>query len=194
MPAINDRDARPWLRSVLRSADVLLIVVDLSADVSAQVQAIFEEMASLRVEPIGREGRPPSEELWMQKRAIIVGNKLDEDGAEEACRELRQRYSEFPVVCISAIFEEGLDELKRQVFEALDIIRVYTKAPGQEADLSEPVILSRGATIEDVAETIHKDIRRRLKYAQVWGSGKFSGQRVHRQYTPEDGDIIELHT
>jgi ribosome-interacting GTPase 1 len=32
------------------------------------------------------------------------------------------------------------EELKTEIYRFLDIIRVYTKMPGREADLSEPVI------------------------------------------------------
>jgi ribosome-interacting GTPase 1 len=47
--------------------------------------------------------------------------------------------------------------------------------------------------VGDVAETVHKDFARNLRYAQVWGSGKFDGQRVRRDYILQDGNIIELH-
>jgi len=33
----------------------------------------------------------------------------------------------------------------------------------------------------------------KLQYARIWGSGKFDGQRVQRDYVLQDGDIIELH-
>ena len=45
----------------------------------------------------------------------------------------------------------NVEELKREVYQVLGIIRVYTKAPGGDPDLSEPVVLKRGSTVEDVA-------------------------------------------
>jgi hypothetical protein len=53
--------------------------------------------------------------------------------------------------------------------------------------------LKKGSTIEDAAEAVHKDFRNKLKYALVWGSGKFDGQKVRRDHVLEEGDVIELH-
>ena len=89
--------------------------------------------------------------------------------------------------------ETGWSSCRETVYQALDVVRVYTKPPGGKADLTEPSVVRRGSTVGDVAETVHKDFARNLKYAQVWGSGKFDGQRVRRDYILQDGDIVELH-
>ena len=75
----------------------------------------------------------------------------------------------------------------------LDIIRVYTKAPSQKPDFSDPIILSRGSTLEDAATSVHKDFRAKLKYARVWGSGKHDGLMVKRDHVLQDVDVVELH-
>ena len=98
-----------------------------------------------------------------------------------------------PVAGVSALEREGLDELAAMLYDALQIIRVYTKAPGQKADLSEPVILKRDATIGEAAAAIHKDFKRELKYAVVWGSGRFQGQTVSKSHVLQDGDVVEFH-
>jgi len=51
----------------------------------------------------------------------------------------------------------------------LEIIRVYTKAPGKKPDLNEPFTLPAGSTVQDAAESIHKDILANLKYARGLG-------------------------
>ena len=49
--------------------------------------------------------------------------------------------------------------------------------------------------IEAVAEDIHKDILKNLKYAVLWGaSSKFEAQRVGRDHVVVEGDVVELHT
>jgi len=73
------------------------------------------------------------------------------------------------------------------------VIRIYTKVPGEEPDLTEPVVLKKGSTVEDVALSVHKDFAAKLQYAKIWGSGKFDGQRVKRDYRVNEGDVIELH-
>jgi len=97
------------------------------------------------------------------------------------------------VLGISAKSGTGLEELRGKVFEVLDIIRVYTKTPGQKPDLTDPIILKRGSTLADAAEDVHKDFLAKLKFARLWGSGKHDGVMVKRDHVLEDGDIIELH-
>jgi len=192
IPPIIDRNAQPWLGNLLRGADLLLLMVDLGQDPVSQMETIKEELGKLKIRPVGRmEGT----ELWVYlKKALIVGNKRDLDGSGESFRKLESEYgAEFAIVSISAREGKGLEELKRKIYRCLEIIRVYTKAPGKKADLEEPVILKKGSTVEDAAQSIHKDFQAKLKYAQVWGSGKFDGQRVSREHILEDGDVIELH-
>jgi hypothetical protein len=97
------------------------------------------------------------------------------------------------MVSTSAKEGEGLDKLKESIYKALDIVRIYTKAPGSKADLTEPVILRKGSTAMDAAESIHKDFHQNLKYVVVWGSGKYDGQRVSRDHALQDGDVVEFH-
>ena len=97
-----------------------------------------------------------------------------------------------PVIAVNAA-SGNLDELKNQIFQMLDVIRVYTKTPGSKPDMTEPIILERGSTLEMAATAIHKSFVQRMKYARVWGSGKFDGVMVKRDHVLQDGDIIELH-
>jgi ribosome-interacting GTPase 1 len=72
------------------------------------------------------------------------------------------------------------------------LIREYSKAPDDEPDFSEPVVMKEGATLEDFTKEIHKDFHERLKFAKVWGSSAFDGQMVQRDYILQDGDVVEL--
>jgi hypothetical protein len=193
IPPIIDRDARPWLSNLLQRADLLLLMVDLSQESISQVEAIIEELGKLKIKPTGF--REQDEEAWVrQRKAMIVGNKIDLHGPAENLGKLQSRYGEeFPIIAISATKGNGLEGLKQEVYRSLHIIRVYTKSPGQKKDLGEPMIMKRGSTVKDAAESVHKDFRAELKYALVWGSGKFAGQKVKREHILEDGDVIELH-
>ena len=79
------------------------------------------------------------------------------------------------------------------MFQDLNIIRVHTKNPGKKVELNDPMIMKKGSTMKDAAEAVHKDFRKKLKYALVWGSGKFDGQRVSQDHILQDNDVIELH-
>lgn len=193
LPALTDRNARSWLSGILRNADLLLLVVDLSSDPLEQMRVIREELPKMRIKPVGQESQEVEDEFVFPKKVLVIANKNDLDNNASNYRRLEFQYKEFPLVSVSAREKAGLDRLKREIFLALDILRVYTKTPGQEPDLTDPVILPAGSTVEDVAESIHKYFRGKMKYAQVWGSGKFEGQKVSRQYALQDGDIVELH-
>ena len=71
---------------------------------------------------------------------------------------------------------------------------MHTKTPGRKAALDAPYVLARGSTVLDVAEHVHKDVAASMKYARIWGEGKYDGQMVQRDYVVEDNDIIELHS
>lgn len=181
IPPITNQESQPWLVNLLRSADIFLILVDLGAEPLNQVETVLQELNKLNIEP-------------MAKRVLVIGNKSDLDSASENYHRLSAKYdAQFPLISISAKEGIGLEELREGIYRALDVIRVYTKAPGRKADFDEPVVLERGSTVADAAEAIHKDFRDKLKYALVWGSGKFDGQKVKREHTLEDGDVIELH-
>ncbi len=81
----------------------------------------------------------------------------------------------------------------RKLFEFFDLIRVYTKEPGERTEKDKPVILRRGATVLDIAKEIHKDFANKLKFARVWGSSKSPGQRGEKDHILRDKDIVELH-
>lgn len=194
MPPITDREARPWFSHLLRNADVLLAVVDLGDDPLIQLEDVLAELEGMKVKLMMGGAEEELAPGVVRKRALIVGSKgdLNESGGRYAM--LKSRYgAEFPVVVVSARERIGLEEMKQAIYETLDVIRVYTKSPGKKPDFEEPVVLKKGSTVEDAAGSIHKDFRNRLKYAQVWGSGKYDGQRVKREHILEDGDIVELH-
>lgn len=195
LPPITEHANQGWMRSLIRQADLLLLVVDLSFDPLTEMETALAELGSTRIEPVGQGEVGTTSEMTVRKRTLVVGNKLDAADAPDNLELLEEAYGErFLIVSVSGNSGRGLEELKRTVFQALGIVRVYSRAPGQPVDMSRPIIVPRGSTVVDVAEDIHKDLARNLKYALVWGSGKFSGQRVSRQYVPEDGDIVELCT
>jgi len=170
-----------WLPHMLRRADALLIVVDLSSDPLEQMEAITTQLENMRIEIGG-------------VKALIIGNKLDRDSASLNYAALRDKYGgQFPLISISAKEGTGLEELRLKIYQVLDIIRVYTKVPGEKPDFADPIILERGSTLADAAADVHKDFAAKMKYARVWGSGKHDGIMVKRDHILADGDIIELH-
>ena len=182
-PPLTEQSIEWWLPHMIRRADALLLVVDLSSAPLAQVEAIFIELESRKVVVRGNK-----------VKALIVGNKLDLATASENYLALKNKYEgQLPIIAVSAREGVGLEELRRKIYQVLDIIRVYTKAPGKKPEFDDPIILDRGSTLEDAAASVHKDFAAKLKYARIWGSGKHDGIMAKRDHILQDGDIIELH-
>lgn len=75
--------------------------------------------------------------------------------------------------------------------------RVYTKKRGEQPDLSDPICLRQGATIETVCHGIHRSLAAHFKYALVWGkSSKFNPQpqKVGLTHQVQDEDVVSIFT
>jgi ribosome-interacting GTPase 1 len=183
-----------WLPPLLRGADALLIMLDLAGDPLEQMEAIITQLKKMRIVlGDGEGGGDPEFTVWRRK-ALLIGNKLDLDGASRNYQALKAEYEgRFPVIAVSARQGTGLEELKAKIYEVLDIIRVYTKMPGKKPDFNDPIVVDRGSTLADAAAEVHKDFAAGMKYARIWGSGKHDGVMARRDHILQDGDIIELH-
>ncbi|MDO8647972.1 MAG: TGS domain-containing protein [Candidatus Diapherotrites archaeon] len=109
----------------------------------------------------------------------------------EQLEELKKEFGGKIMVFQDYKSKEKIEEAKKELFQILGKIRIFTKKPGKEAD-KEPLVLPIGCTIEDVAKDLHKDFAASLKYAKLWGSSKFEGQRVPKDYQLQDKDIVEI--
>ena len=99
----------------------------------------------------------------------------------------------YPMVPISVMTKTGLEEFRRTLFENSRIIRVHSKEPGKEPDMATPFVLPQGSSVLDLAAMIHRDFPGNLKYAAIWGSAKFDGQRVQKDHVLYDRDVVEFH-
>ncbi len=198
-PPITNPSTQGRLYGMLRNTDVFVIVVDLSMDAAAQAEDALAALGEWNFTMLARGEAPPDGGGWLAKPTIIVGNKADIPGALDQFMPLEDRFGDrYPVIMASAEEEVGFDELAECVFEALKVIRVYTKSPRLKLEdyaPSEPLVLPAGATVIEAATHLHKELAQGLRYAALWGdSGKFDGQHVGRSHKLADRDIIELHT
>ena len=193
-PPLTTQPIEWWLRHMLIRADALLLVVDLNNSPISQLEDTTARLGEMRID-LGKrttEGEPDF--ILYQKKGLIIGNKLDLDNASQNYVALKNKYkNQLPLIAISAKEGVGLEELKRAIYQMLNIIRVYTKTPGQKPDFTDPIVLERGSTLEDAATEVHKDFTQKLRYARIWGSGKHDGVMAKRGHVLQDGDVIELH-
>src|SRR5436853_261675 len=69
----------------------------------------------------------------------------------------------------------------------------YLKPQGKEADLAGPLIVKAGSDVGMVCDAIHRDWRKRFRYANVWGpSAQFPGQKVGFDHGLQDSDILTI--
>jgi ribosome-interacting GTPase 1 len=193
LPPVHPDFPESWLYQIIRNADATLLVVDLSdPDLLEDLETTLGQLANAKVH-LGRDD-PPNAPGWLRKRTLLVANKIDASGAQEDFEILSELYgARFPMARISAETGDGLEQLRQAVFEMLEVIRVYTKAPGKKLERTAPYVLKRGARLIDLAAHVHQDFLTHLKYARVWGHGRFEGQMVNRDHLLEDKDVVELH-
>jgi small GTP-binding protein len=99
----------------------------------------------------------------------------------------------FRYLPVSSGDQKSIETLKREIYERLDLIRIYTKRRGEEADLEEPMVVRKGISIGGVCEKLHRDLRKEFRYALVWGkSVKHQPQRVGLEHVVADGDIVQI--
>lgn len=180
MPAIGAEFTEPWIPQVLRVADESLLVVDVDdPDDLSEIEYVERKLEEWRI-------RSPR---------ILVANKMDQEGSEGNFEALVDLYGgKYECLPVSAQTGQGLDRMAKRVFELLDLVRVYTKAPGKKAELGAPYVLKRGSTVLDAARHVHKDFAEHLKFARLFHKdGGRDGLPVDRSHQVADGDILEFH-
>ncbi len=186
-PPCVEENVPSGLIGTFKEADLLLILVDVStAECMEQLEGIVKILQEREVIDLYGE-----EEVLTPIPFLLLANKIDNPDAEENLEVLQDLWPDLEFIKVSSE-GVGLEELKDKIYEMLDIIRIYGKAAGREADMDRPFILKRGSNVLDFAEQVHRDFPSKLKSALVWGSSKFDGQAVPREYVLEDGDIVEL--
>jgi len=128
--------------------------------------------------------------VYMPARVVV--NKIDLV-SREYLRELEKKLAGWPLLPISAIKAVGLGPLKDAIYDALRFMRVYLKPHGKDADMAEPLIVKETSSVGMVCDAIHREWRRRFRYANVWGtSAMFPGQRVGLEHTLLDSDVLTV--
>ncbi|MFC2172965.1 GTPase [Acidobacteriota bacterium] len=195
LPPLSDQFMETWVPRVVRNAQAVLLVVSLdSDDLLEETETVLRLLMESKVKLVGWRQWEKREKPEAWRKTLAVGTKLDREKAEDNANIFLEFFGDrFEMIKVS--IEQGLnvEELKRAVFDMLEIIRVYTKAPGKDEDRSSPYIIPTGTTVIGLAEKIHKDMVKLFKYSKVWGSSAFDGQRVQRDYVLQDEDVVELH-
>ena len=196
LPPLCHEHVEPWVYDIIRGGDLIWLV--LSAGAPLQGLELVEELLPRKAIGLYGAGAEPPETPrpgWIYKKTLMVATGMDLPGALEDLAALAELVEiPWPSVRVSTETGEGMDQLGPATFKALDIIRVYSKEPRKDPDLSRPFTLPRDSTVEDLARAIHKEIAQGIRFARVWGPSAFDGQSVREHHVLQEGDVVEIHT
>lgn len=184
-----------WIYNIVRYSDLVIVLLDMeslsSIDDFLKIKELLEnKKIRLVKENPERDPYAPIKEI----RGIIVINKIDLINPLELKEEIDILREELNVYFVSAKEGINMEDIKRNIFHELSIIRVYTKKPGFPPDLAQPYILQKGSTVVDVAELVHKDIVKNLKYTKLYTKdGRIKGLPIEKNYEIKDEEILEFH-
>ncbi|MDR2171320.1 MAG: 50S ribosome-binding GTPase [Planctomycetaceae bacterium] len=195
-PPITLDFLEPYIVGMLRSADLALLMVDLGDDSGMeQAKEVIDKLKTTKTR-LAAESSLDEEDVGLAfTRTYVLANKIDDPEALE-------RLELFHEICplpfrefkISANMPENLTELRNSIYQSLDVIRIYTKDPRKkEPDRDKPFTLARGENLLDLAELIHKDYAKNLKFGKVWGNAVHDGTIVKGDYILNDLDVVEIH-
>ncbi|MBU0586886.1 GTP-binding protein [Candidatus Micrarchaeota archaeon] len=120
--------------------------------------------------------------------AVVAMNKIDLVSEKELRKKLNIEY-----IPISAEKGKNLDLLVDTFHMKLGFMRIYTKPHGEEADMTEPLVVRKNISIGELCRILHREMYSTFRYALVWGkSAKHSGQRVGLEHRLQDGDIVSI--
>jgi hypothetical protein len=194
-PPLNEDHVEPELVNLIRRADLVLLVVDLQAYPIQQIEDTVAFLEEHYIVPRHLRERYPEERGMTFIPMLVVVNKNDDGSLDEDFEVFRELFEkDWPMLSVSATTGHNLDRLKRVAFEHLEIIRIYSKPPGEEPDLNTPFVMKKGGTVEEFAGKVHQDFLKKLKSVRVWGSAVHDGQMVARDHVLQDGDVVELRT
>ncbi len=167
-PLTESEGDREWL-GIARISDLAILLI-----------TSFDELARMAKYMAG--------EILIKKKLFVLNVKED-----LSYRDI-ERLKMFPnLIKVSAKTQEGLENLKKRLFDNLNLIRVYTKEPGKKPS-GLPIVIEKNSSIKEMAQKIRNDYPDRLISAKVWGnSAKFPGQVVGSEHKLEDKDIVELY-
>jgi len=195
LPPVSQEHVEPWVFDLIRRADLAWVVLE--SRTALEDWEMAEGLLRRKRILLHPTGTPPDEEAaagMLPLPALILLTGLDRPEAEDNLEAFRELLGEtWPVLGTAAPQGRGLEPVRKRTFEALGIIRVYTKEPGKEPDMGRPFTLPHGSTVEDLALRIHKEVLAQLRFARLWGPGVFDGQRVQTDHVLQEGNVVELH-
>jgi len=185
-PPLSPEILESWQLVMIKQADAAILLFDVNDPALLEQTEYVLKIFAERQISIGSDARPPIR---------VLGNKIDRAGGVDNFQVWQELYgTQFQAEPFSAVSQEQVAQLRREIFDALDVVRVYTKAPGKKVEENTtPFVLKRGSTVMDAAIAVHKELAQQMRFARLWREGRYDGQMVERHHVLEDHDLIEIH-
>ena len=171
--ASEDRGGGRALLGVLRSVDAIVYCSRATGDPA--------ELAMVKAEV---------DAAGIEKPGFLAATRAD-DAGQAALERLARAFPDLTVVPVSILDDASLDAFRDAAWRLTGLLRVRLRNNGSIEP--EPVALRPGASVTDVALSVHQELAASFSGALVWGpSARFDGQRVGRDHAMQDGDVVEL--
>jgi ribosome-interacting GTPase 1 len=196
LPPITADHYDTFVTDLTRAANAAVLFLDLADDDGpAATRVTLDRLKQARRELVPPGTTQTDDPTTYTIPTLLVATKGDDEAADIRLEIAREEFgTSFPLLVVSAERGDGLPELRKAIYDALGVIRIYTKQPGKPADMTSPFTPPIGATVAELAGMVHRDLEDAVKSARVWGSGVHDGQTVGRDHPLHDKDVVELHT
>mgnify|MGYP002639416984 CR=1 FL=1 len=206
----------PQLLAVIRNADAIVLVARnteecaiLSKELELAGILINKQKPNIKISTDNQKGISISGKQFLKCKESEFVQYLKDIGIHHAnvvlneptdlalvSRSLNESLTYKKAIAINAwedIENKGAEKIRERIFELLEKVLVYTKKPGREVDYAQPLALPLETTVEEAAKQLHKDFTK-MKYAKLWGSSKYEGQRVPKDYKLKNFDVLEIYS
>jgi hypothetical protein len=181
-PPITASHIEPYLSSMVRAADVVLLCLDGSNDNAPdETLDVVTQLESRKTMLAADTGFADEDFSIVQLKTLLIVTRGDNPGCDARLEYFQE------------LVPQRFEELRNAIYASLNVIRVYTKRPGKPADMDSPFTIPRNGTVDDLALQVHREIAEKLKFAKIWGSDTFDGQSVGHDHRLCDKDLVELH-
>ena len=195
-PPVTADHMEAYLPNIVRSADEVLLCMDGSSDDGPdQTADTIEQFKQRKTLLDTTTGFDEEQFSILHIKTLLAITRADDPDCADRLEYFREMVTTpYEAILVELDHPRCVEELRQRIYASMDVIRIYTKAPGKPADYTDPFTLPAGGTVEALAAKVHRELPEKLKFAKVWGEGFHDGQSVGLDAPLHDRNLVELHT
>lgn len=151
-PPLSTEHIEPELFNLIRSADLVLLLVDLQGRAIQQLEDVLALLEQNRILVRSEDAASAEKRRATCLPCVVLVNKTDDENFDEDFDVFKELIGgEWDLLPVSPATGRKLERLKETVFDRLELIRIYSKQPNKDADMTAPFVLKSGSTVEEFA-------------------------------------------